>query len=84
MYTAGPISKPKFPEDHAEWVRNMAQQGYARIAAEKEAKSEKQVEKERTIVETRDQKRSNTAVNDMSLGSEGRNAVDNGKVPTLY
>ncbi|MCJ1233276.1 hypothetical protein MMC14_001231 [Varicellaria rhodocarpa] len=78
MYTAGPISKPKFPEDHAEWTRKMAQQGYARIAAENAAKAEKQAEKERRIAETRSQERSSTAVDDMSLGPEGRDAVDDG------
>ena len=82
MYTAGPISKPKFPEDHAEWTRKMAQQGYARIAAENAAKAEKQAEKERRIAETRSQERSSTAVDDMSLGPEGRDAVDDGKATT--
>ena len=44
MEVAGPIGKLKFPEDHAEWTRDMSQQGYARIAAENAAKERKKAE----------------------------------------
>lgn len=44
---AGGSGKLKFPNEHAEWTRTLAEQGYARIAAENAAKAEKKSERER-------------------------------------
>lgn len=41
ILAAGGSGKLKFPNEHTEWTRTLAEQGYARIAAENAAKAEK-------------------------------------------
>lgn len=51
---AGESGKLKFPDEHAEWTRTLAEQGYARIAAENAAKAEKKAERERKKSEAKE------------------------------
>ena len=51
---AGESGKLKFPDEHAEWTRIYAEQGYARIAADSAAKAEKKAERERSKLEAKE------------------------------
>ena len=80
---AGESGKLKFPDEHAEWTRNLAEQGYARIAAENAAKAEKKAERERSKIEAkgaRTGRKSSATSNDRPSSSRNESQIGDGEV----
>lgn len=73
---AGQSGKLKFPDEHVEWTRTLAAQGYARIEAENAAKAEKKAERERSKLEANEARigRKLSARSDDKLSSSGNDS----------
>lgn len=80
---AGESGKLKFPDEHAEWTRIYAEQGYARIAADSAAKAEKKAERERSKLEAREARagRKSSVTKDEGLSeSQSESQAGDGKL----